>query len=1030
MSKVIIEKLKVTEKEFNLKIYLNNVDTGKTDSIFDLLKHLDSTTTTDPDENSKSSQQVIQQQLTGLLPSWVKEPKILFNSKNREQMITLEVKNDFTDIERLQFLEILLENQVGQPIKIKQSYDYQPQVDLTKNIINKYIKDYVLDVQEENRKVNLEYSSFPLDRRIEEELKKEIKNNAKFTLEIANTYDPQPVSLSLKKDIIESTPEIEFAYVYFDQDQKKFIILIPFENINVNEREELIKDLRKKNSFELEIRSIEENPSIYFKERLLTSLISQKKIKKLKFSDDNKTIDIYCTNPLVNISQSIWRKILFRFTKFMVNFIDQKNKIYHLADFSYYQGLDTSELVDIILKLLPNELDIKNVVWLEIANSFQIKYNNLLYSSEFLNKLKNTFQTVWKIAVGFSSYRGQEELANTLKNELQEWIIQPKVSVDDRTINLTVENDYTDENRLQEFCNNFSKNHLIPISLQFNLSVSRIKYVVINTLREYLEITRLKVYPNKNQIYLEGILKRYIDDDIIQEALDSIETRTKYVIEPYIKSNKAVKGETVHDILTKLNESYELTNEFPEDVMNEVRTIPDINFEQEIKSRLDLREWDCTSIDTPGTKLIDDLVSIQRLVHDDKEDEFLLGIHIADVDYFIPKNLHLEDEIRKRGQSMYLGEYYPMLPEELSEKISLDEKKDRLAVSMLIEISLDGEIVDYWLKKTIVRNKKQYDFDQVNEILLEQQGDYFDDLQLLVNLTHLLKHQRIERGSFNLDIDFVPDNQASQIISEIMILANRLMGFYMQSLSGQKIFRNQHIPSYAYVSLAQTLELYGYKLDLLNKNPLIELNQILSQAAQKNEHELIFRELHRYLSNSYYSHNCYGYESLGTHFYTHWTSPLRRYIDIVVVRLALSNESVYIDNLVGICQYQSAIERFSKTRADNYYIQQNLKRISQIKDKPLLAELYGLNRKQVVFIIKELNAYATIRLSNNPSLMLLEAEEGVEYLGELIELGKPVFFQIYEIYQEKRDINLLLGLLEHENVEHNNLLKARITFLR
>jgi hypothetical protein len=369
-----------------------------------------------------------------------------------------------------------------------------------------------------------------------------------------------------------------------------------------------------------------------------------------------------------------------------------------------------------------------------------------------------------------------------------------------------------------------------------------------------------------------------------------------------------------------------------------------------------------------------------------------------------------------------------MIPEALASKISLDEGKDRLAVSMLIETTLDGEIVDYWIKRTVVRNRKQFSFDNVNELLMEHDGKFLNDLQILVSMTYQLRHQRIERGSFNLDIDFVPDDQASQIVSEIMILANRLMVFYMQNSPGQKVFRNQHIPSYAYVSLAQTLELYGYKLDLLNKNPLTELNQILSEAGIKNEQKLIFKELRRYLSNAYYSHNCYGYESLGTHFYTHFTSPLRRYIDIVVVRLALNNE-IYIDNLVGICQYQSALERFSRIKSDNYTIQQQVKKINKMKDKPLLARLYGFNRKQIVFLLKDLNAYATIRLANNPGLILLESEDGIEFQGEFINKGKDVLLQIVDTNQEKRDIFLSLGLLEKLQIDQKHFVRAKLTFL-
>ena len=208
----------------------------------------------------------------------------------------------------------------------------------------------------------------------------------------------------------------------------------------------------------------------------------------------------------------------------------------------------------------------------------------------------------------------------------------------------------------------------------------------------------------------------------------------------------------------------------------------------------------------------------------------------------------------------------------------------------------------------------------------------------------------------------------------------------------------------------------------------MELNQILSEASLKNEQQLIFKELRRYLSNAYYSHNCYGYESLGTHFYTHWTSPLRRYVDIIVARLAFNNDA-YIDNLIGICQYQSALERFSKIQSDNYSIQIQVKNINKLIDKPLLAELYGFNRKQIVFLLKDLNAYATIRLAGNPGIILMEGEEGIEFQREFINLGKEVLLQIIDVKQEKRDIFLLLALLDKLQTDQKHNVKAKLMFL-
>ncbi|OLS16765.1 MAG: Ribonuclease R [Candidatus Heimdallarchaeota archaeon LC_3] len=1033
LPKLTLDMLKKVKNEFKITITLIDLKSANSTELSDLITHSESFQS-HKDESVNINSQELENNILNLLPKWIKDPEIILPknlSKTDNSTIILEVNNDFTDLERIKFLQILLESQIGYSVKIQQNYDIKPQLSIAENLLKEYLTEFEIKLSQDGSNLNLSYSTFPLSIEIEKELQEKILKKSKFNLILENNFDSQPMDLSLKEKILELAPEIEYAYVYFNTNKRSFNILYPEEatkEINIDSLEET---LQKEFLVKVVFSNIEENPTIYLKERILKEQFASKKVKKIKFDSDKKKIEIHCINPITGISEEQWKKILLRLSKFDISFLDIKKKKYHFVDFPYYQNLDQPDLIDLLFKILPIDLDIKSVNWYDRSGYFLIKYYNLLLSADFLNKTKINIQKIWNINIFFQGARDSDELISSLKIELPEWILQPKITTNDKTITLVVENDYTDEDKVEEFCDHFSQTHFVPIILQFNLSVSRIKYIVMNNLREHVDVIRVKIYPEKNQIYLEGVLKRSsssIDDDIIQEALDNIEERTKYIIEAYIKTNKAIKGETVHDILTKLNESYVLTNDFSSEVMDIIDKVANLDIDKEIDKRLNLCEWDSFSIDSPGTRIIDDLISIQRLTHDDREDEYLLGVHIADVDHFIGRNSILDDTIRTRGLSMYVGEYFPMIPEQLIKKISLDENKERLAVTMLIEITLEGEIVDYWIKKSVVRNKKQFNFDQVNEQLMEHEGDLLEDLQILVSLTYQLRHQRIERGSFNLDIDFVPNDQASQIVSEIMILANRLMGFYMQGLPGQKIFRNQHIPSYAYVSLAQTLELYGYKLDLLNKNPLVELNEILSEASQKNEQQLIFKELRRYLSNAYYSHNCYGYESLGTHFYTHWTSPLRRYIDIVVARLAINNDS-YIDNLIGICQYQSALERFSKIKSDNYAIQLQVKKINKLIDKPLLAELYGFNRKQIVFLLKDLNAYATIRLAGNPGIILMEGEDGLEFQGEFINLGKEIFLQIVDVNQEKRDIFLRLGLLEKLQTVQKHHLKAKLTFL-
>lgn len=1020
---IVIENLNKIALNRNFKfIFPSSTNTG----LLELSKLIDTKKDRSP-ESPSTSNQIIINKIKSLLPSWITDAKIKLVSKKNEYSAIVEVRNDFTDIERITMLEMLLESQIGFPVKIQQIYDINKQLIVAEQCIKTKISHFTTEFDQNNQFLLVKYASFPLDSKDEEDLKELVKKDAKVTLGFKNEYDPLPMNLAIKAGISELYPlEIEYKYVFFDSLLRKFIVQIPEENAQNLDLNNVLKQLEEKFKVSIDISNIEDNPTIYLRERIFSQSDESKNIKTIIFDSEKKYIKIECFDH-TKIKEENWRKVLFRFTKFDITFKDQNTDEIKLKDFSYYNKLDIPDLTDLLLKILPTDLDIDQVIWNESTSCFNVKYSNLLPSADTIARIQAQIKNDWLLNVNFIPSRDRDDLIHSLQAELPDWIVQPVVDFENHVLLLEIENDYTDEDKLENFCNTFSQTHKVPIVIKFNLSISRIKSIIHNIFRELADLTRTKIYPEKSQIYLEGITKRDADDELIQEALSTLEVRTRYNVEAYFKPNYSEKKETVHEILDKLIENYELKTEFSPEVLADIDRIS-FDIEKELPKRMDLREWETFSIDPIGARAIDDAISIQRLTHKDKEDDFLVGIHIADVSAFIESNSSIDNEMRRRGQSIYLDTIYPMLPDHLNQQIGLIENRDRPALSMLIELSLEGEVINFWVKRTIITNKKQFTYEEVNEQLLEQKDPYLSDLQLFVSLTYQLRYQRIARGSFNLDIDFLPDDLADQIITELMILANRLMGYYMQNLPGQKVFRNQHIPSYAFSTLSQMLDSYGYHIDLLNKSPLMELNRVVSEAATRNEHKLILRELRSFLSNAYYSHNCNGHESLGTKWYTHWTSPLRRYIDTIVGRL-VTNTDVFIDDLVSICQYQSAIERYAKIKSEINSIQVKLAKLGIIKDKVLSASLHTINRKQIVFLLKSINAYAIIKLLNNPDVIYLESENGIELIGKLILEGDSVDLQIYEVIQEKKDIIIRIGLLTEGLGNSGKSVMARLLYL-
>jgi ribonuclease R len=414
-------------------------------------------------------------------------------------------------------------------------------------------------------------------------------------------------------------------------------------------------------------------------------------------------------------------------------------------------------------------------------------------------------------------------------------------------------------------------------------------------------------------------------------------------------------------------------------------------------------------------------------MHENKEDELLIGVHVVDINSFIPKDSILDKEARRRSFSVYLNHIkttFPLFPENLIEKISLGEYKDRPAISLFIRSSLESNVEEFFIKKTIIRNKKQFTYSEVNEILFEQNGEFLTDLQLLVEITSQFKSNRILRGSINLD--FMPDNIADQIISELMIMANRLVGFHLQALPGQKVFRNQHIQSYTYLLLQNNFAALGYKFDILNKNPLTDINRILQEAALKGESELIMAELRNHMSNAYYSHSCTGHEALGTKWYTQWTSPLRKYMDLVVHRLL---DKEFVDDLQNLCQYSSAVERLLKIRIETTNSNNFFDKINSFvsEGKELTIKLLKITPRHIIL---STNQDFHLFVANSTDIDLVNSEKG--NFDEFLQLlHSDLLFKIkfINVTKDRKDVFVLfLPSIDEESNLKIGQIKAKVIF--
>ena len=379
---------------------------------------------------------------------------------------------------------------------------------------------------------------------------------------------------------------------------------------------------------------------------------------------------------------------------------------------------------------------------------------------------------------------------------------------------------------------------------------------------------------------------------------------------PYIKGNVVqILGHELDpgvDILSVVAKQ-EVHFEFPKDVFEQIDTIETEIDQNEASCRTDLRDETIVTIDGDDAKDLDDAISLKKL----DNGNYYLGVHIADVSYYVRENTPLDQEALARGTSIYLVDrVIPMLPHKLSNGIcSLNPHVDRLAISCFMEITPQGDVIDHEILETVINSTERMTYNNVNAILdgdeeLQKQYHHVVDLFFLMQeLALILQKKREDRGAIDFDtneakvivdkkgkpIDVVlrQRGQSDRIIESFMLVANETVAKHFKWLDLPFIYRVHENPRtdrlQKFSTIARTL---GYTIkgsleDIHSK----ELSKIIEASKGSDEHTIISTLLLRCMAKARYDEQCLGHFGLADEYYTHFTSPIRRYPDLMVHRL-------------------------------------------------------------------------------------------------------------------------------------------------
>ena len=387
---------------------------------------------------------------------------------------------------------------------------------------------------------------------------------------------------------------------------------------------------------------------------------------------------------------------------------------------------------------------------------------------------------------------------------------------------------------------------------------------------------------------------------------------------------------------------YNINTEFPDDVKEELLNIPSEVKDIDLIGRRDLRSDEIFTIDGDDTKDIDDAISIEKL----NNGHYKLGVHIADVSYYVKEGSPLDNEAMERGTSVYLVDrVIPMLPHELSNGIcSLNPNVDRLAISCVMEFDGAGKQLDYDIFPSVIRSRKQMTYKNVNSILEkniipEGYEKFVDSLRLMSELALILRKMKEKRGYIDFEVDeakiLVDENckptevvlrdrgTGEKLIEDFMIAANECVATHVYFMNLPFVYRVHEVPKEEKLrSYLEFVSGLGYQVSgNIKDNSPKTVQKIIKSLEDKKEFKILSSLLLRSMQKAVYKPENLGHYGLASQCYTHFTSPIRRYPDTTVHRLLrtylfdkkldMSTIRKWEEKLVYITEHSSSRERAS-----------------------------------------------------------------------------------------------------------------------
>jgi ribonuclease R len=479
------------------------------------------------------------------------------------------------------------------------------------------------------------------------------------------------------------------------------------------------------------------------------------------------------------------------------------------------------------------------------------------------------------------------------------------------------------------------------------------------------------------------------------------------------------------------------STKFPDAVLEETDLIPNEILSKDWGERTDIRDAFCITIDPADAKDFDDAISLGK----DAKGNILLGVHIADVSHFVTPGTAIDKEALMRGTSVYLVDRtIPMLPEKLSNDLcSLKPHVDRLAFSVIFTLNAQYEIIGEWFGKTVINSKRRFAYEEAQAVIETKQGDFIDELLLLNKIAKHFEAIRFEHGALRFEskeIRFKFDENkrpvesyvksrfdAHLLIETFMLMANQAVAKHVKLLKKPElpfIYRSHDLPPQdKLLDFARFCKLMGYPINIDNEVQMRKsFNELMERTANDPSAEMLQQMAIRTMSKAVYTAYRSDHFGLAFDFYTHFTSPIRRYPDLLVHRLLQQyllspKPSTSESEIEMIAKHSSNMEQKAAEaeRASTKYTLALM--MEQHIGKVMEATITGITEWGIYAMATEYHCEGLIRITDIKTDRFAYFEAEKKLVGQRTKrsyhLGDPVTVSVKKTDPQKRiiDFNLL-----------------------